>query len=309
MGYHCYSQHQNMRILKDFGSDFQSDVTCLDPSRLLRPEAVFANKSLDAFRNYEVDEEDEIRRRVRRTYRMMHTHQTLEFARRKVGEWSRFDRFSATIMEALERLNDLVDESDPDSDLPNIIHAFQTAERIRQAHPDQDWFHLTGLIHDLGKVMAFYDEPQWAVVGDTFPVGAAFAPSIVYRQDSFELNPDLADPRYSSKYGIYEPNCGLDEVTMSWGHDEYLYRVLRHNGSTLPEQALYMIRYHSFYPWHSGSDYAHLCNDKDNDMLKWVRQFNEFDLYTKSDDVPDVRALTSYYQKLIDKYIPGVLNW
>ena len=23
----------------------------------------------------------------------------------------------------------------------------------------------------------------------------------------------------SSKYGIYKPNCGLDKVTMSWGHD------------------------------------------------------------------------------------------
>ena len=68
-------------------------------------------------------------------------------------------------------LNDLVDESDPDLDLPNIVHAFQTAERIREEHPDKDWFHLVGLIHDLGKVMAFYGEPQWCVVGDTFPVG------------------------------------------------------------------------------------------------------------------------------------------
>ena len=24
---------------------------------------------------------------------------------------------------------------------------------------------------------------------------------------------------YSTKYGIYEPNCGLDKVIMSWGHD------------------------------------------------------------------------------------------
>jgi len=34
----------------------------------------------------------------------------------------------------------------------------------------------------------------------------------------------------------------LDNVTMSWGHDEYLYRVLRHNSTTLPDEALYMIR-------------------------------------------------------------------
>ena len=44
-----------------------------------------------------------------------------------------------------------VDESDPDLDLPNIVHAFQTAERIREEHPDQEWFHLVGLIHDLGE--------------------------------------------------------------------------------------------------------------------------------------------------------------
>ncbi len=72
-------------------------------------------------------------------------------------------------MAALEKLNDLIDESDPDNSIPNIVHAFQTAERIRQEYPNDDWFHLTGLIHDLGKVMAFYDQPQWAVVGDTFP--------------------------------------------------------------------------------------------------------------------------------------------
>ena len=23
----------------------------------------------------------------------------------------------------------------------------------------------------------------------------------------------------STKYGIYEPNCGLDNIFMSWGHD------------------------------------------------------------------------------------------
>jgi inositol oxygenase len=56
-------------------------------------------------------------------------------------------------MEALDKLNDLIDESDPDIDLPNIIHAFQTAERIRLDHPDNDWFQLVGLVHDLGKVI------------------------------------------------------------------------------------------------------------------------------------------------------------
>lgn len=67
-------------------------------------------------------------------------------------EWLRFDKFKMTVKEALTKLNNLVDESDPDTNLPNIVHAFQTAELIRKEHPDLDWFHLTGLIHDLGKV-------------------------------------------------------------------------------------------------------------------------------------------------------------
>ena len=65
-------------------------------------------------------------------------------------EWLRFDKFKMTVKEALTKLNNLVDESDPDTDLPNIVHAFQTAELIRKEHPDLDWFHLTGLIHDVG---------------------------------------------------------------------------------------------------------------------------------------------------------------
>lgn len=57
-------------------------------------------------------------------------------------------------------LDDLVDESDPDVDFPNSFHAFQTAEGIRKAHPDKDWFHLVGLLHDLGKILALWGEPQ-----------------------------------------------------------------------------------------------------------------------------------------------------
>lgn len=111
-------------------------------------------------------------------------------------EWLTFSKFRATIREALEKLNDLVDESDPDTDLPNIVHAFQTAERAREEYPELDWLHLVGLIHDLGKVMAFYGEEQWSVVGDTFPVGCEWSENIVYRADSFEGNEDGQDHRY-----------------------------------------------------------------------------------------------------------------
>ncbi|KAL4708338.1 hypothetical protein ACJJTC_018456 [Scirpophaga incertulas] len=108
---------------------------------------------------------------------------------------------------------------------------------------------------------------------------------------------------------MYGPRCGLDRLLMSWGHDEYLYQFLKHNKTKLPEKALYMIRYHSFYPWHSGGDYRHLTNEKDEQILQWVLEFNKYDLYTKSESVPDIEALWPYYEILIDKYIPGICEF
>ena len=48
-------------------------------------------------------------------------------------------------------------------------------------------------------------------------------------------NPDTRDARLGSERGVYTPGCGLASVTMSWGHDEYLWRVLQGNACTLPE--------------------------------------------------------------------------
>lgn len=72
---------------------------------------------------------------------------------------------------------------------------------------------------------------------------------------------------------MYKPNCGLQNLTMSWGHDEYLYRFLTHNKSTLPEEGLNIIRYHSFYPWHSSGDYQHLMKPEDEAIKNWVLLF------------------------------------
>lgn len=282
----------------------------LDVSELLRPEPAFATKPVVQFRDYTVDPADRIKERVRRLYHEMHTCMTVDFVKERRARWLKFDKFKATMMDAVEKMGQFLDESDPDVDVPNIMHGFQTAEGIRQEHPDKGWFQLAGLIHDVGKILHLYGEPQWATTGDTFPVGCRWGPSVVYRDTSFHDNPDGQHPVYSTEYGMYAPHCGLENVLMSWGHDEYMYQVLRHNKTTLPEEALYMIRFHSFYPWHSGGDYMHLCTEKDKKMLQWVLEFNKYDLYTKTDkDLPDVEALKPYYQKLIDQYIPGVLEW
>ena len=55
----------------------------------------------------------------------------------------------------------------------------------------------------VGKIMAFYSEPQWAVVGDTFVVGCRPQPSIVYYDTSFNGNPDVRNPAYKSDIGRF----------------------------------------------------------------------------------------------------------
>ena len=41
----------------------------------------------------------------------------------------------------------------------------------------------------------------------------------------FKENPDCRNPSFNTKYGVYSEGCGLDNVMMSWGHDDYMYMV------------------------------------------------------------------------------------
>jgi inositol oxygenase len=253
-----------------------------------------------SFRDYG----ESVRPGVREFYKLNHRCQTLDFVRQKESEYLTKNRRSMGIWEAMEFLDTLVDDSDPDTELTQIEHLMQTAEAIRaDGHPR--WFVLTGLIHDLGKILCAFGEPQWAVVGDTFPVGCRYSDKVVFAE-FFEENPDWSVPDYQTEFGIYEPACGLDRVHMSWGHDEYLYHVVK---AYLPWQGLAMIRYHSFYAAHREGAYAHLMNSDDRDRMRWVREFNPYDLYSKGHSAPDVVKLRPFYEDLIAEFFPEKVNW
>lgn len=276
--------------------DWEESLQARYPASL----AAASGKTPEQFRDYR----DQVRPGVREFYRLNHRYQTLDFVLAKKREYLPLRRKTMGIWEAMEFLNTLVDDSDPDTELSQIEHLMQTAEAIRRdGHPR--WFILTGLIHDLGKVLCLFGEPQWAVVGDTFPVGCAWSERVVFAE-FFTDNPDTQEPRYQTPCGIYEPGCGLDRVHLSWGHDEYLYQVVKDH---LPEEALYMIRYHSFYAAHKEGAYDHLMHDPDRALFAWVRAFNPYDLYSKGAARPDVAALTPYYRELIAEFFPPTLRW
>ena len=127
------------------------------------------NKKTEEFRNYE---------------------DTAPGVLEKKREYTGLKRSKMGVWDALDYLNTLVDDSDPDTDLSQIDHNLQAADAIRR-DGHRDWFQLTGLLHDIGKMLCLYDEPQWGVVGDTFPTGCAYSDKTVFHQ-FFKDNPEQA---------------------------------------------------------------------------------------------------------------------
>jgi len=245
-------------------------------------------------------------------YKINHINQTYDFVLAKKKEILTFNTLKMSMWEACLKLDTLVDDSDPDTENAQIVHLVQTAEALRLAYPGEeyDWLHLVGFIHDLGKILALppFNQEQWCVVGDTFPVGCAPQSALVFHQ-YFEENPDVKHPVYGTKLGVYKEGCGFDNMQLSFGHDEYMYQVCKHNGSTLPPQALYIIRYHSFYGWHQGGAYSEFASDEDRENLKWLRLFQKCDLYSKLPEKPNMEKCLIYYKGLLEKYFPPTLDW
>jgi inositol oxygenase len=257
-------------------------------------------KSESEFRQYD----EKATPGVAEFYRLNHQYQTVDYVLEKEKQYFGLKRGEKSVWAAAEYLNTLVDDSDPDTDLTQLEHLLQTSEAIRRdGHPR--WMVLVGFVHDLGKCLCLYGEPQWGVVGDTFPVGCAWSEQIVF-PEYFANNPDRNVPKYQTQYGIYEPNCGLENVHMSFGHDGYIAEVMK---PYLRDEALYMLRFHSFYAWHRHGAYQHLENEKDRAMLEWVKKFNPYDLYSKGHTKPDVKQLRPYYDELFAEFLPEKLAW
>src|SRR5947209_20237936 len=97
------------------------------------PESTETSISKEQYRNYD----NPVRDTVKEFYRLNHTYQTFQFVQEKEKEFLKFDRKKLRVWEAMEFLNTLVDDSDPDTDLDQLQHLLQTAEAIRRdGHPD-----------------------------------------------------------------------------------------------------------------------------------------------------------------------------
>jgi len=303
-----------------------------------------SNDSL--FRNYDNDNNN-----VENTYKNMLQFQTIEYVEKMNNKYKNFPNKNYKIWDLIDKLNNIVDESDPDTELPQIYHAFQTAESVFNKYinnnfinsikikdlfneeqwntlpnnrkkeyskdlktfyndiKDWDWLPMIGFIHDLGKILLleeFGELPQWSVVGDIFPLGVELSDNFVYYNKQYHKNNDSLKNK-----NIYKKNCGFNNIIMSFGHDSYLADLLEKNNTLLPKEAIYVIRFHSFYSWHTFSKknieypYNYLAEDYDWYMLPLLKILQKSDLYSKSNELPNINHIKNKYNKYIEKYIPN----
>ena len=254
-------------------------------------------------------------------------------------------------------LDKVIDSSDPDTDVTQTEHCYETAQSIKDNYfvnnklrdinvkdlfnkeewflldnkyknlynttidklysniTDWSWLILTGLIHDLGKVLVLEDfgkYDEWFSVGDIYPLGCEFHKSnILYEMGYHNYSIDYSNSKYNTILGIYNYYTGFDNIEMTFSHDYYLSECLKRSNTNLPDEALYIIRYHSFYSWHTPKNnirgYEYLANETDWKYLPLLKLFHKTDLYSKKNDFN--KNFDIYlFNNLIDKYINERIN-
>lgn len=213
--------------------------------------------------------------------------------------------------------------------------------------------------------MALYGEPQWAVVGDTFPVGCAPGKSVVFADTTYKLNPDLQDPasrwedrilrilkRKNSRNYLQNLPKNLSSFE-TWNflqhrighlHSKLRFRLdfnvmgtrrihvsgvekssrMPATGRSVIHDSVSFVLSLAFrrgllaFGWWKRP--RHVLLDPGIQVLFsysfsvlhfWSFRFfsSKFDLYSKSDKLPDIDELKPYYQSLIDKYVPGTVKF
>ncbi len=284
-----------------------------------------------------------------KTYKDILENQTLEHVE-KVKKQFNEPKIKTNIWRVIKELSSIIDKSDPDNDLPQVYHSYQTANtilsnffiddelkkdisireifddeyyllptHIRMNYPefihelysfdDWSWLIVVGFIHNIGKILIKCGLEQWTVVGDTFPVGCKLHKNYVLH----ELHKNNKDYDKYDMFGIYELSCGLNNLKMSFGHCEYLANILEKNKTKIPPEGIYLIRFQSFYAWHTVSKnqrgYEYFANEYDWKMLPLLKLFQKCDLYSKSLNVKKLNfeLIKNKYRLLVGKYLSDLI--
>ena len=115
-----------INVLKDQARKEMNQVTA-EEENIYEQSKFDSEKDKSQFRQYE-----EAKPEVKKFYLEQHTKQTVAYNLKARNEFRSKTRAEMTIWEAMEKLNTLIDESDPDTSLTQIEHLLQAAEAMRK---------------------------------------------------------------------------------------------------------------------------------------------------------------------------------
>ena len=150
------------------------------------------------------------------------------------------------------------------------VHMLQILEGMEQdGITDKDML-IAAIIHDLAKVL---------LVPCEHPEYVSFANGIV---------------------GEYEPGIGLDNCTITYSQDEYLYSRIKDH---VPDNIAWLVRYHGL----SRGRCEHLFDERDRTYAdRYLYTFAKYDLGSKSiHKLPQKRI--EDYRDLVEEYFPTPL--
>jgi len=161
------------------------------------------------------------------------------------------------------------------------------------------------------------DDYDWTITVRSRLVGCA-APTRANFSEFRTLNADERDARYNTSEGMYYHCCGLNNVLMAWTGPEYMYHMLKHNESLIPQEGLAMLRYFSLGDWHTHNEYQHLTNEDDAVLQPFVTEFDLLRRETRRicssiDDMTDDecnKLWDEHYGSIVAKYCgDNALMW
>ena len=141
-----------------------------------------------------------------------------------------------------------------------------------------------------------------------------FVTNVISFATYFSSNPDRRRKLFKKPCGMYEAGCGLAKVVMSWGSCEYLHSVLTVQDVALPDQALFILRFHKFLSLLSEGgykDYGAFLSPEEKEHLTWLKEFRGIVLESETYDVEDCVDFKTmeYFNNLLEKYFPTTFRF
>ncbi|KAJ0407225.1 hypothetical protein P43SY_008000 [Pythium insidiosum] len=251
--------------------------------------------------------------------KIMRKYQTRAFVTQQTAKYSTFQYAAMGIPDAIEALMVLTGDSDAPSQSWLLHHVLASAEAARDdGHPD--WFQLILFLRGLGMLFLLWTDDdnailrsisasEWMLLVSTWVVGERIPDKIEFPELN-ELNPDHVS---AEKEGISSAlaGAGMENVLLPWTPDEYLFRVLQHNQTSLPAEALLAVRFWSLRLWFRHNCYSDVCAPQDLETKEWLLSVSRYAELRAKEKMKTLapETLMPYYLGLAQKYLPPVLHW